>query len=104
MTLQHTNGEFSQFCHLKHKGALVKSGEKVKAGQTIALSGNTGFSTAPHLHFQVFRLNKTKVGWETLRIRFKERIAVDRAQQPVPESMKNTMEELGKVRKEMSFQ
>lgn len=102
MTLQHSNGEFSQFCHLKYRGALVKIGERVRQGQPIALSGNTGFSTAPHLHFQVFMPNKTKIGWETLRIRFKEKIAVDRAQQPVPESMKSTMKELERARKELS--
>ncbi len=102
MTLKHSNNEFSQFCHLKHRGALVKSGEKVKAGQPIALSGNTGFTTAPHLHFQVFRLKKTKTGWETLRIRFREKVDVDRSQQPLPESMKSTMKELEKVRKQLS--
>lgn len=101
MTLQHNNGEFSQFCHLKHKGAIVKIGEKVKAGQVIALSGNTGFTTAPHLHFQVFKLNKTKIGWETLRIRFKEKVDVDRTRRPVPQSIRCTMKELERVRKRL---
>jgi len=76
MTIQHNNGEFSQYAHLKYKGALVKVGDKVKKGQPIAISGNTGFSTTPHLHFQVFKLNNTKIGWETLKIRFKERITI----------------------------
>lgn len=76
ITLQHSDGEFSQYVHLKYRGALVKKRQKMREGQPIALSGNTGYSTAPHLHFQVLRLNNTKVGWETLKIRFKEKIRV----------------------------
>lgn len=76
LTIHHDNGEFSQYLHLKYKGSLVKVGAKVKEGQPIALSGNTGYTTAPHLHFHVLRLVKTKVGWETLKIRFKEKIDV----------------------------
>ncbi len=78
LTIHHAGGEFSQYAHLKHKGALVKVGDKVKEGQPIALSGNTGYSTAPHLHFHVLKLNKTKLGWETLKIRFKEKIQIYR--------------------------
>lgn len=76
ITLKHKNGEFSQYGHLKYKGSMVKLGQKVKKGQQIALSGNTGYSTTPHLHFQVFKLNKTKIGWETLEIRFKQKFRV----------------------------
>lgn len=74
MTIQHDNDEFSQYGHLKYKGSLVKIGDKVKQGQPIALSGNTGFTTAPHLHFHVFKLNNSKVGWESLKVKFKEKI------------------------------
>lgn len=62
VTLRHSNGEWSQYVHLKYRGSLVKLGEKVRQGQPIALSGNTGFSAAPHLHFHVFKFNKTKIG------------------------------------------
>ncbi len=78
ITIKHFNGEFSQYAHLKHHGNLVKFGDKVRERQPIALSGNTGDSTEPHLHFHILKLNKTKIGWETLKIKFKERIYIKR--------------------------
>lgn len=78
ITIKHCKGEFSQYAHIKHKGALVKVNDKVRQGQPIALSGNTGFSTAPHLHFHVVKLNNTDIGWETLKVKFKEKVKVKR--------------------------
>ncbi len=103
MTIQHSNGEFSQYAHLKHKSSSVKVGDKVKQGQPIALSGNTGFTTIPHLHFQVFKLNNSKVGWETLKIRFKEKIEVDTSDRPIPKGLKKVIDELERVKKRVTY-
>jgi murein DD-endopeptidase MepM/ murein hydrolase activator NlpD len=57
--LRHADGEISGYFHIQHNGALVKVGDPVKQGQAIALSGMTGQTTLPHLHFVVFNAEKT---------------------------------------------
>ena len=101
ITLEHSTGEFSQYLHIKHKSAKVKVDDKVKQGQIIALSGNTGFSTASHLHFQVFRLVDTDIGWDSLQIRFKERVYVRRKPKSIPKEMKKAMKELERAKKSL---
>ncbi|GAB3062618.1 M23 family metallopeptidase [Stenotrophomonas tumulicola] len=51
--IQHPDGSIAVYAHLQHDGVRVRQGQWVEAGQRIALSGNTGYSTAPHLHFAV---------------------------------------------------
>jgi murein DD-endopeptidase MepM/ murein hydrolase activator NlpD len=46
--IRHNNGYFTGYAHLSKQ--LVKKGDKVKKGDVIGLSGNTGKSTGPHLH------------------------------------------------------
>ncbi|MBI4140637.1 M23 family metallopeptidase [Candidatus Woesearchaeota archaeon] len=71
ITLQHEDNEFSQYVHLKHQGILVKKGQTVQNGQVIGLSGNTGYSTEPHLHFVVFqRYGAKEEDWESIEIEF----------------------------------
>ncbi|WP_157851700.1 M23 family metallopeptidase [Streptomyces monomycini] len=53
MVVQHGAGAFSQYAHLS--AALARPGQRVRPGQQIALSGTTGNSTGPHLHFEVRR-------------------------------------------------
>ncbi len=51
--IRHADGSIARYFHLTHDGALVKVGDKIKQGQVIVLSGNTGQSAGPHLHFDV---------------------------------------------------
>jgi murein DD-endopeptidase MepM/ murein hydrolase activator NlpD len=49
----HDDGSMGVYAHLRENGALVRAGQKVGLGQVIAYSGNTGYSSGPHLHFCV---------------------------------------------------
>ena len=51
----HDDGTTGEYYHLQQDGALVEVGERVERGQKIGLSGNTGHTTMPHLHFAVYR-------------------------------------------------
>ncbi len=55
VVILHDDGTTGEYYHLQQDGVLVDLGERVFAGQKIALSGNTGHTTVPHLHFAVYR-------------------------------------------------
>jgi hypothetical protein len=68
--IRHDDGTLGHYCHLQKGGIVVAPGQVVEIGDLIAHSGNTGFSSGPHLHFAVF---KTRDGRqrESLPLRFR---------------------------------
>jgi len=72
--IQHAENEFSKYSHLSYLSQTVSVGDIVVKGQVIALSGNTGYSSGPHLHFHVMRrtlINPKNPGdWETMEIQW----------------------------------
>jgi murein DD-endopeptidase MepM/ murein hydrolase activator NlpD len=69
IVILHDDGTTGEYYHLQQDGALVEVGDRIDAGQKIGLSGNTGHTTMPHLHFAVYRAAE----WGTtqsIRIRF----------------------------------
>jgi len=63
----HSDGTYALYAHLLIGKVLVKPGDTVQAGQLLGYSGNSGFSTGPHLHF-VIQYNN---GGEAKSVKFK---------------------------------
>lgn len=57
LRLAHRDGSLSLYGHASH--VFVQAGDSVERGQVIALSGNSGRSTAPHLHLEVRRAGRS---------------------------------------------
>jgi len=53
VVIDHGNGQYGYYAHLKPSSISVKVGARVKAGEPIAEVGNSGDSLEPHLHFHV---------------------------------------------------
>ncbi|MBP1992672.1 murein hydrolase activator EnvC family protein [Paenibacillus eucommiae] len=60
VVIDHGNGAWTLYGHIRNDGTLVKQGDTVKRGQKIAEVGSTGQSTGFHLHFEV-RINEKPV-------------------------------------------
>ena len=69
IVIQHEDNTRSGYWHLKHDSVFAKVGDFVKQGQVIGLSGRSGYSYFPHLHFIVWR-SDGKGQWTQIGTRF----------------------------------
>jgi len=69
VTIAHDDGTFATYYHLKRRGVLVNIGQKVSKGYPLGYSGNTGYSSGPHLHLAVFKAISA-VATHTIAIKF----------------------------------
>jgi murein DD-endopeptidase MepM/ murein hydrolase activator NlpD len=53
LIIDHKDGTFGWYLHLRKGGSYVTPGQRVRQGERIAASGNVGISMLPHLHFHV---------------------------------------------------
>jgi len=67
----HGDGTMALYAHLDLASVSVRPGARVRAGQQIARSGNTGFSSGPHLHFAV----QQNIGMELVSLPFRFKTA-----------------------------
>ena len=70
VVLQHEDSSRTGYWHVQFNGVLVNVGDTVKQGQVIALSGKSGYTFFPHLHFIVWISDK-KGQWSQIGTRFK---------------------------------
>jgi murein DD-endopeptidase MepM/ murein hydrolase activator NlpD len=68
----HGDGTIGMYAHLQ-RGAAVRVGQRVATGDLIGRSGDTGYSSGPHLHFMVWR-RRSDLGLESVAIRFDDGI------------------------------
>ena len=54
LMIQHSDGSIARYSHLDYGGVSVEVGDNIAKGQLIAYTGNTGYSTGPHLHLEIY--------------------------------------------------
>jgi murein DD-endopeptidase MepM/ murein hydrolase activator NlpD len=77
----HDDGTLGEYMHLAPSGVEVAPGQRVARGDQLALSGNTGFSSTPHLHFAVMTAGED--GRTARSFPFQLAVAPDRVEEPV---------------------
>ena len=73
MLVSHQNGYSTAYGHLSRFAPGVHRGSRVRQGQVIAYSGNTGMSTGPHLHYEI-RVHDVQVNPAAVKIATAQRL------------------------------
>ncbi|NNE69264.1 MAG: M23 family metallopeptidase [Rhodothermales bacterium] len=68
--VEHEDGTIGNYVHLVHRGVRVRPGQRVREGEVLGISGNTGFTTGPHLHFEVYGIT-TDLERTTIPVHFR---------------------------------
>ena len=68
VVIEHRDGTRAIYGHLRH-GGPARVGQRLEQGDLVGLSGDTGYSGGPHLHFHVYRA-RVDGGVETIPVRF----------------------------------
>ncbi len=69
--IQHADNSRAGYWHLQKEGVFVNIGDTVIQGQIIGLSGKTGYTATPHLHFLVWGSKNGR--WQSIPTRFETR-------------------------------
>lgn len=69
IVIQHEDSSRAGYWHLQKDGVFVEVGDTVRKGQIIGLSGKTGYTAFPHLHFLVWGFDKNG-RWQQIPTRF----------------------------------
>jgi murein DD-endopeptidase MepM/ murein hydrolase activator NlpD len=77
----HDDNTLGEYMHLAPSGVRVSVGQRVDRGDELALSGNTGFSSTPHLHFQV--MTAARDGISAMSFPFLLAVSAKRTEAPV---------------------
>jgi murein DD-endopeptidase MepM/ murein hydrolase activator NlpD len=77
----HDDGTLGEYMHLAASGVRVSVGQQVARGDELALSGNTGYSSTPHLHFGVITAAEDGVNAQSFP--FELQVKFRRSEQPV---------------------
>ncbi|MBV9120978.1 MAG: LysM peptidoglycan-binding domain-containing protein [Chloroflexi bacterium] len=72
IVIDHGDGTSTLYMHLMLHGARVKVGDQVQTGQLIGYSGNTGWTSAPHLHFMVMKTEQDNYYAQSLPVLFSD--------------------------------